>query len=297
VVRAHKTVLKPVVDVHKKAIQFAKDNPEIVAAAAIAVPGGAAAAPWIKAAMVARKIREQQKAVKMAEAEDRAIKQQRERLVSQLMRQGLDRSQAMRVIAMIESGVDPQKAVASVMPSRPTRPMPVRPMPVRPSGRKKVGTPRVGKEKGKVYFLGWLKQWKPDVYVAISRDYPEMMDSALTSHAASDLGYNDETMEYDLMEDDPGLGDLSALTDWVDKISSVSSKLLNTYYERKMLKIQLDRARQGLVPAPTAQVQQTAQQQVAVETGVPVSMVAAGGGVPWLPLAAAAGVGFFLLRR
>lgn len=137
-------------------------------------------------------------------------------------------------------------------------------------------------------FAAWLKQWKPELFDAIAADM---------SQSTAGLGA--------LIDTETGFADPLALAglggiwdDFLDTASNIATKvggivgtLLPTYYEKKILDIQLERAQAGQPPLSMAEVQALAAQQ-AQAAGQPVPSAGTIAGIPltWILLG---GLGFF----
>lgn len=112
---------------------------------------------------------------------------------------------------------------------------------------------RLAPEQARAAFLSWARTWRPDLVDALELE--------MSHRRLGDI--DDATGEWS-----PELsGVFDTLSSWADQFSAGASKVLQTVYEQKMLKAQLERARKGLPPMTTAQAQQVARQGTPAPTG------------------------------
>lgn len=83
-------------------------------------------------------------------------------------------------------------------------------------------------------FLRWLAKWNPTAYQRVSDEAPELLDG---------LG----------AEAQAGVQQAGG-TNWGDKLLSVIGPALQAYNQQKIMKMQIQRAEQGLPPLPTEQL-------------------------------------------
>ncbi len=118
-------------------------------------------------------------------------------------------------------------------------------------------------EEAKAQFSSWLANWKPDLYNRLSAGLPSVTNAPLG-------GFGDEGFDADL-------GDISStLTEWANTIQSVAAKVVPALQDVNTIKVQLDRAKNGYPPLPTAQAQAIAAQQRAAG-GISPTTLALGG--------------------
>lgn len=233
--------------------------------AAIAFPVLATA---VKAIDSAKQAKRQADAVKKQEKQiEREEQQQRSQFVADLVRQGVPQPAAEKILQLVESGMPIERAHQQVMPSVApvvSRPA-VMPHPETPApALAPVSKPSVVAQEDRFVndqYAKWLRQWNPQMYAEVV--------SEVSSQGVSGL-----------------------FDDFMSTVTAVGEKILPTYYQQQILKAQLDRARKGLPPAPTAQLAPAAA-AAAQAAGQPVP--SSSGMTTMLAIAAAAGIGIFAL--
>ena len=289
IVRAPLRIVKKVAAIHRKAIKktlrFAKRNIGAIAAIAAFIHLLAPVAAYLKTAAAARQLAVTRKNVKAAKRADAEIRQEEERAIADMVAGGLPRTDAIQVMRLVGNGVDPERALKTVIGDR-TLPK-VKPVELLPP------------EQAQAAFMGWLRGWRPDIAERVTGTPASVSQSAPAGRVSDDTGkwtFGDVTPLEGLGEIDwSAIGD--KIMSVASTVTSVGAKLADLRAQREMIKAQLDRARNGLAPLPTAQAEQQAQRTVAGQAGVaPGGMM--GGMMPVVLIAAAAGgILLFAKRR
>lgn len=285
IVRAPLRIVKKVAAIHRKAIKktlrFAKRNIGAIAAIAAFIPFLAPAAAYLKTAAAARQLAVTRKNAKAAKRADAEIRQEEERAVADMVAGGLDRADAVQVMRLVGNGVDPERALKTVIGDR-ALPK-VKPVEVLPP------------EQAQAAFMAWLRGWRPDIAARVTGAPASVSQSMPAGRVSDDTG----KWKFGDVTPPGGLGEIdwSAIGDKIlsvaGTVTSVGAKLADLKAQREMIKAQLDRARNGLAPLPTAQVEQQAQRTVAAQAG----MAPSGGMMPMVLILAAVAGGFFLFAK
>ena len=244
------------------------------------VPILAFLAPFISAANAAVSVAEGKKQYDAAKRAKREGERQEEEAIQHMMANGMTRDQAQRVIQLLKNGVPAEAALKSVLVGAPA-PAAVsqewKPM--------KMQSP----EAAQAAFLQWLQGWNPEVYDAVMAK----MDKE-TSLAGYAVDYDTGMFEYRL-DGMHGLGFWASIGSAVTNISNTAGTLLKTYYDKKLMDIQLKQLKMQQAPMPTPVAEKAVEAQVQAQAQAQGS----GGGMPsWvLPAAGIGLVGLLLMRR
>lgn len=253
----------------------------IVSVVAAVVPGLQFLSPFISAANAAYAAAKGARNLEKAEQAEKEGKRHEAEAVAHLEANGVEHAKALQVVALLRQGVPADKALQSVLAGAPA------PAPVHQEWKPmKLETP----EAAQAAFLQWLKGWKPEAYEAVAAKMAQAGPAGSFSVDALS-GVYEWTPAYG-----PLSGGLGALAFWdsigtaVTNISNMVSPLLKTYYDKRVMDVQLKQLQAGQAPMPTAQAEKVA------ATAAP-SASAAGGGVPgwaWALGAALLGGGAWL---
>jgi len=219
--------------------------------------------PFISAANAAVSVAQGKQQYDAAKRAQKEGERQEAEAVAHMVANGVTREQALKVIQLLKNGVPAEAALKSVLAGAPA-PAAVsqewKPM--------KLETP----EAAQAAFLQWLKGWNPEVYDAVLAK----MD-AQTSLAGYSMNHDTGMFEYQL-NGLHGFGFWESVGTAVSNISNTAGSLLKTYYDKKIMDIQLKqlKAQQAPMPTPVAEKAVEAQAQTAAGGGLPGWVVPTG---------------------
>lgn len=255
----------------------------VVSVVAMVVPGLQFLSPFISAANAAYSAAKGARNLEKAEQAEKEAARHEAEAVAHLVANGIPRDQALQVVARLKAGVPAEQALQSVLSGAPA------PAPVRQEWKPmKLETP----EAAQAAFLQWLKGWKPEVYEAVAK---------AADNAASPGAYriNDDLGEYEYQLSDNlgGLGFWDSIGSAVTNIANTAGTLLKTYYDKRVMDVQLKQLKAGQAPLPTQQAERVASGQEAP----PAGSGAAAGMSSWpswlLPVGIGVGAWFVFFRK
>lgn len=267
----------------------------ILAIVAVFIPVLAPFAVYFRLASVALAAKEKREQLQAQKKAAREIKQEEEKTIATLVEGGLTRAEAEQVLKMIESGMDSTQAIQAVLGSAP-----------RAVNVTATDALRLEPEQAQVAFMTWLRGWRPEFYKKLLEENPAAVvapgGDGVPGQRRPEWGVSQNTGEWLHAESGiAGLGQTevgASIADWISGIANVATSVMKYQLDRDTLKVQLERARAGMAPAPTAQAQDYARRQDMANRGQPPS-----GGMfagMMVPLAVAGGLGigaWFLFAR